>query len=206
MLRSLKFIIPTIAVVATVGLVGFIGSGFASDQPEKTAFNDYLKAISQKSPKQGKSLMPHEAVSVEGLKLSSFSIPISLTPDAGGIRSYKGTSLAGMLKPSDEKLWFMMKGDQPQGIVVANHAEPIKMGGKNRSKDLMKMYKAAKTNVKRDNQIRYFEFEGQGIFVAKTSKSENVYLSQGAAKVLNLPAGRKLSPSDVIAKMKGHLN
>ncbi|SEN34082.1 hypothetical protein [Lihuaxuella thermophila] len=205
MLKSLKFIIPPIAILTVAGLVGFIGKGFASDQPEKTAFSDYLKATSQNSPGQGKSLIPHNAVSIDGLNLSSFSIPIFLTPDARGIRSYQGTSLSGILKPSDEKIWFMMNGNQPQGIVVANRTEPVKMGGKNRSKDLMRLYKAAKASVKRDHEIRYFEFEGQGIFVAGTGKHEIVYLSQGAAKLLNLPAGKKLSPSDVITGMKNRL-
>jgi hypothetical protein len=202
MLKSLKIIIPAVAIVATVGLVGFIGNGFASDQPEKTAFQDYLTAVSQKSPKQGKSLMPQNASSLEGLQLSSFSIPIFRTPDANVIKSYKGTSLIGMLQPTKEKLWFMMKGEQPEGLVVADDVQPIKMGGKNRSKDLMNMYKVAKKAVKKENQIRYFEFVGQGVFVAKTSKGEQVYLSQGAAQILNLPAGKQLASTDVITKMK----
>jgi hypothetical protein len=99
--------------------------------------------------------MPQNVTPVEGLQLSSFSIPIFRTPDANVIKSYKGTSLIGMLQPTKEKLWFMMKGEQPEGLVVADDVQPIKMGGKNRSKDLMNMYKVAKKAVKKENQIRY---------------------------------------------------
>ncbi len=202
MVRNLKYIIPAILVVASIT---FIGSGFASDKPEKTAFQDYLKAISNESPEKGKSLHQEQAAPVEGLKLSTFSIPISQTPDVEGIKAYEGKDLAGMLTASNEKIWFMMNGSQPEGIVVANEKEPVKMGGKNRSKDLMKMYKAAKKSAKKEKNIHYFELEGQGIFVSDTGEKEEVYLTEGAAQLLDLPAGKKLSSAEVLEKIKEHL-
>ena len=31
--------------------------------------------------------------------------------------------------PTNEKLWFIMKGERPEGLIVANDTEPIRTGG-----------------------------------------------------------------------------
>ncbi len=60
------------------------------------------------------------------------------------ILSSDGKNISKLLKSTDKKLWFMMNENEPEGIVVVNNVNPIKMGGKNRSKDLMKIYKDIK--------------------------------------------------------------
>ena len=56
------------------------------------------------------------------------------------------------------------------------------------------------------NLRKYFEFEGQGIFVVSNNNVDDVYLSIGASKVLNMPAGKKLSSTEVITQMKKHIS
>jgi hypothetical protein len=38
--------------------------------------------------------------------------------------------------PTDEKLWFILNRNNPEGLIFTNEQEPIRMGGENRSKDL----------------------------------------------------------------------
>ncbi len=111
--------------------------------------------------------------------------------EAKDILSSDGKNISKLLQSTDKKLWFMMNEDEPEGIVVANDVRPIKMGGKNRSKDLMKIYKDIKNNVKSEEDIKYFEFEGQGIFVIPHNNIDEIYLSVGASKVLDMEAGKK---------------
>ena len=96
-----------------------------------------------------------------------------------------------------------MKGEQPEGLIVANDIEPIRTGGENRSKDLYGLYTAIKNNTNETKDISYFEFEGQGILVVNQNNDQEIYLVvKGAAAILKLPTGQKVLSSEVLQKMK----
>ncbi len=199
--------IKTFKTIALVGVVlGCIGlashSIMASDRAENIALNDYKAGQSQKNIM--KNISPQE--NEDGIKLSDFSIPIYNTIQGKEILSTDAKNISKILKSTDEKLWFMMNQNEPEGIVVANNVNPIKMGGKNRSKDLMKIYKDVKSNMTSKQEIKYFEFEGQGVFFVSGDNGDDVYLSIGASKILNMDAGKKLSSVDVISQMKKHIS
>ena len=85
--------------------------------------------------------------------------------------------------PTDEKLWFILNRNNPEGLIFTNEQEPIRMGGENRSKDLYKIYRSIQTNVKKIKEIIYIEFEGQGLFVVSHENGEEVYASEGASLI-----------------------
>ncbi|HDX9647763.1 TPA: hypothetical protein ROY02_004103 [Bacillus cereus] len=141
-----------------------------------------------------------ENLSFEKITTSPFSLPIYETIPAQQILN--SSEFKNLLLPTNEKLWFIMKGEQPEGLIVANDTEPIRTGGENRSKDLYGLYKAIKNNTNETKDISYFEFEGQGILVVNQNNDQEIYLSKGAAAILKLPAGQKVLSSEVIQKMK----
>ncbi len=75
-------------------------------------------------------------------------------------------------------------------------------GGENYSKDLMKLYKTIQKDVSKDKDVRYFEFQGGGIFLNVDKNKEEVWLTSRAAELLNLSPYKKLSPETVLEKMK----
>ncbi|MGN4667819.1 hypothetical protein ACTFRP_18625 [Bacillus cereus group sp. MYBK234-1] len=136
------------------------------------------------------------------LSLSSISFPIYKLKPFEYIVSMDSENVLDFLSSSDERVWFMMNGELPKGLIIANNMEPIRMGGENRSKDLYQMYQSI-SNVCIDiNEISYIEFEGQSLFRVSHYMGEDIYLSQGASDVLDLPYNQKISVCEFIKKMK----
>ncbi|MGO5091563.1 hypothetical protein [Clostridium sp. LCP25S3_F10] len=213
MIKIFKTLVLAGVIIGSIGIASY--KIMASDRIENLALEDYKAGQSQSSknriPKKDqyglKSFNPSSLEkNKDGLKLSDFSLPIYDMTETKDILSSDGKNISELLKSTDKKLWFMMNENEPEGIVVVNNVNPIKMGGKNRSKDLMKIYKDIKYNVKSKQNIKYFEFQGQGILVVSNNNGDNVYLSMGAAKVLDMTAGKKLSSKEVITQMKKYIS
>ncbi|EKO1913867.1 hypothetical protein PZQ55_002969 [Clostridium botulinum] len=205
MIKIFKTLVLAGVVIGAIGIASY--NIMASDRVENLALEDYKAG--QKDYKAGenqsaKDILPKK--NQDGLQLSDFSLPIYSMAEAKDILSSDGKNISKLLQSTDKKLWFMMNEDEPEGIVVANDVRPIKMGGKNRSKDLMKIYKDIKNNVKSEEDIKYFEFEGQGIFVIPHNNIDEIYLSVGASKVLDMEAGKKISSKEFMSKMKKYIS
>ncbi|MCR1972529.1 hypothetical protein NSA52_00095 [Clostridium sporogenes] len=205
MIKIFKTLVLAGVVIGAIGIASY--NIMASDRVENLALEDYKAG--QKDYKAGqnqsaKDILPKK--NQDGLQLSDFSLPIYSMAEAKDILSSDGKNISKLLQSTDKKLWFMMNEDEPEGIVVANDVRPIKMGGKNRSKDLMKIYKDIKNNVKSEEDIKYFEFEGQGIFVISHNNIDEIYLSVGASKVLDMEAGKKISSKEFISQMKKYIS
>jgi len=204
-IKIFKTLVLAGVVIGAIGIASY--NIMASDRVENLALEDYKAG--QKDYKAGenqsaKDILPKK--NQDGLQLSDFSLPIYSMAEAKDILSSDGKNISKLLQSTDKKLWFMMNEDEPEGIVVANDVRPIKMGGKNRSKDLMKIYKDIKNNVKSEEDIKYFEFEGQGIFVIPHNNIDEIYLSVGASKVLDMEAGKKISSKEFMSKMKKYIS
>lgn len=217
MIKIFKILVLAGVVIGAIGIASY--NIMASDRVENLALEDYKAGQNQSSKnmilkKDQHGLKSSNLSSLEknkdGLKLSDFSLPIYDMTEAKDILSSDGKNISKLLKSTDKKLWFMMNENEPQGepegIVVTNDVRPIKMGGKNRSKDLMKIYKDIKNNVKSEEDIKYFEFEGQGIFVISHNNIDEIYLSVGASKVLDMEAGKKISSKEFMSQMKKYIS
>lgn len=205
MIKIFKTLVLAGVVIGAIGITSY--NIMASDRVENLALEDYKAG--QKDCKAGqnqsaKYILPKK--NQDGLQLSDFSLPIYSMAETKYILSSDGKNISKLLQSTDKKLWFMMNEDEPEGIVVANDVRPIKMGGKNRSKDLMKIYKDIKNNVKSKENIKYFEFEGQGIFVISHNNIDELYLSIGASKVLDMEAGKKISSKEFMSQMKKYIS
>ncbi|EDU39228.1 MULTISPECIES: hypothetical protein [Clostridium] len=205
MIKIFKTLVLAGVVIGAIGITSY--NIMASDRVENLALEDYKAG--QKDCKAGqnqsaKYILPKK--NQDGLQLSDFSLPIYSMAETKDILSSDGKNISKLLQSTDKKLWFMMNEDEPEGIVVANDVRPIKMGGKNRSKDLMKIYKDIKNNVKSKENIKYFEFEGQGIFVISHNNIDEIYLSIGASKVLDMEAGKKISSKEFMSQMKKYIS
>lgn len=205
MIKIFKTLVLAGVVIGAIGIASY--NIMASDRVENLALEDYKAG--QKDYKAGqnqsaKYILPKK--NQDGLQLSDFSLPIYSMVETKDILSSDGKNIAKLLQSTDKKLWFMMNEDEAEGIVVANDVRPIKMGGKNRSKDLMKIYKDIKNNVKSEEDIKYFEFEGQGIFVISHNNIDEIYLSVGASKVLDMEAGKKISSKEFMSQMKKYIS
>ncbi|MCW6092317.1 hypothetical protein LAV60_03900 [Clostridium sporogenes] len=205
MIKIFKTLVLAGVVIGAIGITSY--NIMASDRVENLALEDYKAG--QKDCKAGqnqsaKYILPKK--NQDGLQLSDFSLPIYSMAETKYILSSDGKNISKLLQSTDKKLWFMMNEDEPEGIVVANDVRPIKMGGKNRSKDLMKIYKDIKNNVKSKENIKYFEFEGQGIFVISHNNIDEIYLSIGASKVLDMEAGKKISSKEFMSQMKKYIS
>lgn len=141
----------------------------------------------------------HEFVS---LSLSSFFLPIYKLKPSQYIVTVDLDNMLSILSISDERLWFIMDGEIPKGLIVANHAKPIRMGGENRSKDLYQLYQLIQHENVQMKDIAYIEFEGQGLLKVFHLEGEDMYLSRGASHVLGLPANQKLTMYEVVKQMK----
>ncbi|MDO3681926.1 hypothetical protein [Paenibacillus ehimensis] len=189
----------TLTIAMMTGGLLFAMAGYAAfNSPEQTGLQDFIQIQQQQKEKSlaGDSL--------SSAQLSEFSIAIDATATAEQIQAYSDDSFKKLLQPTNERLWFVMNHGAPEGILIANDKEPVKMGGKNRSKDLLKLYHSARGLAANDEQIRYVEFEGQGMLLVLDGKAESVFLSQGLASLLQLPEGQA-QPKDVIAKMKARI-
>lgn len=217
MIKIFKILVLAGVIIGSIGIASY--KIMASDRIENLALEDYKAGQNQSSKnmilkKDQHGLKSSNLSSLEknkdGLKLSDFSLPIYDMTETKDILSSDGKNISKLLKSTDKKLWFMMNENEPQGepegIVVVNNVNPIKMGGKNRSKDLMKIYKDIKNNVKLEENIKYFEFEGQGIFVISHNNIDEIYLSVGASKVLDMEAGKKISSKEFMSQMKKYIS
>ncbi|AVQ38389.1 hypothetical protein C7M56_06705 [Clostridium botulinum] len=213
MIKIFKILVLAGVIIGSIGIASY--KIRASDRIENLALEDYKAGQSQSSKnmifkKDQHGLKSSNLSSLEknkdGLKLSDFSLPIYDMTETKDILSSDGKNISKLLKSTDKKLWFMMNENEPEGIVVVNNVNPIKMGGKNRSKDLMKIYKDIKNNVKSEEDIKYFEFEGQGIFVISHNNIDEIYLSVGASKVLDMEAGKKISSKEFMSQMKKYIS
>ncbi|SCW63194.1 hypothetical protein SAMN04487970_102224 [Paenibacillus tianmuensis] len=174
-------------------------AGYAAfNSPEQIGLQDFIQIHQQQEEKNlvGDSL--------SAAQLSEFSLAIDATAPAEQIQAYSDASFKKLLQPTNERLWFVMNNGVPEGILIANDKEPVKMGGKNRSKDLLKLYHSARGLAANNEQVRYVEFEGQGMLLVLNGKAESVFLSQGLASLLQLPEGQA-QPQDVITKMKARI-
>ncbi|WP_036698742.1 hypothetical protein [Paenibacillus taiwanensis] len=169
-----------------------------SERPEQTALMDYV--WNRPSDEENSSSAANK------LTLSRFSLAVDDTLTSDRILSYKGDRISELLRPTGERLWFAMHEQVPEAIIVANMKEPVRMGGKHRSLDLFNLYNKARATVETDEQIRYFEFEGQSILAACLPDREDVYLTASAAMLLELPANQKLSSEKVVQQMKQWIN
>ncbi|WP_143006899.1 hypothetical protein [Paenibacillus tianmuensis] len=184
--------------IMTGGLL-FAMAGYAAfNSPEQIGLQDFIQIHQQQEEKNlvGDSL--------SAAQLSEFSLAIDATAPAEQIQAYSDASFKKLLQPTNERLWFVMNNGVPEGILIANDKEPVKMGGKNRSKDLLKLYHSARGLAANNEQVRYVEFEGQGMLLVLNGKAESVFLSQGLASLLQLPEGQA-QPQDVITKMKARI-
>jgi hypothetical protein len=197
-IKIFKTLVLAGVVIGAIGITSY--NIMASDRVENLALEDYKAGQNQSA----KYILPKK--NQDGLQLSDFSLPIYSMAETKYILSSDGKNISKLLQSTDKKLWFMMNEDEPEGIVVANDVRPIKMGGKNRSKDLMKIYKDIKNNVKSKENIKYFEFEGQGIFVISHNNIDEIYLSIGASKVLDMEAGKKISSKEFMSQMKKYIS
>ncbi|KPV57455.1 hypothetical protein QJ48_21850 [Paenibacillus sp. A3] len=184
--------------IMTGGLL-FAMAGYAAfNSPEQIGLQDFIQIHQQQKDKN------LAGDSFSAAQLSEFSIAIDATATAEQIQAYSDASFKKLLQPTNERLWFVMINGAPEGILIANDKKPVKMGGKNRSKDLLKLYHSARGLAANDEQVRYVEFEGQGLLLVLSGEAESVFLSQGLASLLQLPEGQ-VQPREVIAKMKARI-
>ncbi|MFP3415710.1 hypothetical protein SB773_30135, partial [Bacillus sp. SIMBA_074] len=111
-----------------------------------------------------------------------------------------------LLVPSDEKLWFIMEGDNAKGIVIATDTEPIQAGLEKTGPELYEMYKDIIQENGKDVQGKYSDYAGGFIFVAVDSNgNEGIWLEERAAKLLDLNPGTKYSSEQVLESINDGL-
>ncbi|MDD0820577.1 hypothetical protein [Bacillus cereus] len=173
----------------------------SKEPPEKIALKDYQNSKSTLL-KDGKQLYQnHNFTSNSPLEISTFFFHVYEIQHQNIINN-DSQKLSEYLLPTDEKLWFILNKNNPEGLIFTNEQEPIRMGGEKRSKDLYEIYKSIQTNVKQIKKIIYIEFEGQGLFVVSNENGEEVYASEGASFILGVPSAKKINPDEIILKMK----
>ncbi|MEC3471143.1 hypothetical protein [Bacillus tropicus] len=173
----------------------------SKEPPEKIALKDYQNSKSTLL-KDGKQLYQnHNFTSNSPLEISTFFFHVYEIQHQNIINN-DSKKLSEYLLPTDEKLWFILNKNNPEGLIFTNEQEPIRMGGEKRSKDLYEIYKSIQTNVKQIKKIIYVEFEGQGLFVVSHENGEEVYASEGASFILGVPSAKKINPDEIILKMK----
>lgn len=173
----------------------------SKEPPEKIALKDYQNSKSTLL-KDGKQLYQnHNFTSNSPLEISTFFFHVYEIQQQNIINN-DSKKLSEYLLPTDEKLWFILNKNTPEGLIFTNEQEPIRMGGEKRSKDLYEIYRSIQTNVKQIKKIIYIEFEGQGLFVVSHENGEEVYASEGASFILGIPSAKKFNPDEIILKMK----
>ncbi|WP_242143370.1 MULTISPECIES: hypothetical protein [unclassified Bacillus cereus group] len=204
MKKILKFVIP--CALLSVAII-CMNKAYATDRPkeapEKMALKDYQhsKHISSKDGKQLYQIS--QFTSNSSVETSTFFFRVYESKRPQDIINSASKTVSELLIPTDEKLWFILNRNNPEGLIFTNDQEPIRMGGENRSKDLYKIYQSIiQSNVEQMKEIAYFEFEGQGLFLVTHEKGEEVYASEGASFILGVPSGEKLTSNEVILKMK----
>ncbi|HDR4901725.1 TPA: hypothetical protein QCR38_003995 [Bacillus cereus] len=203
----MKKILRTIilGLFLSIALIGMNKIAQATDNskepPEKIALKDYQNSKSTLL-KDGKQLYQnHNFTSNSPLEISTFFFHVYEIQQQNIINN-DSKKLSEYLLPTDEKLWFILNKNNPEGLIFTNEQEPIRMGGEKRSKDLYEIYRSIQTNVKQIKKIIYVEFEGQGLFVVSHENGEEVYASEGASFILGVPSAKKINPDEIILKMK----
>ncbi len=137
MIKIFKILVLAGVIIGSIGIASY--KIMASDRIENLALEDYKAGQSQSSKnmilkKDQHGLKSSNLSSLEknkdGLKLSDFSLPMYDMTETKDILSSDGKNISKLLKSTDKKLWFMMNENEPEGIVVVNNVNPIKMGGK----------------------------------------------------------------------------
>jgi hypothetical protein len=174
----------------------------SKESPEKIALKDYQNSKSALL-KDGKQLYQnHNFTSNSTLEISTFFFFHVYEIQQQNIINNDSKKLSEYLLPTDEKLWFILNRNNPEGLIFTNEQEPIRMGEKKRSKDLYEIYRSIQTNVKQIKKIIYIEFEGQGLFIVSHENGEEVYASEGASAILGVPSAKKINSDEIILKMK----
>jgi hypothetical protein len=175
----------------------------SKESPEKIALKDYQNSKSALL-KDGKQLYQnHNFTSNSTLEISTFFFFFHVYEiQQQNIINNDSKKLSEYLLPMDEKLWFILNRNNPEGLIFTNEQEPIRMGEKKRSKDLYEIYRSIQTNVKQIKKIIYIEFEGQGLFIVSHENGEEVYASEGASAILGVPSQKKINSDEIILKMK----
>ncbi|PEN17508.1 hypothetical protein CN630_32805, partial [Bacillus wiedmannii] len=119
--KLLRLVIPCICLMTVIIFASKISyaSKNKSEPVQSIALKDYQYSMSSSS----------ENVSFEKITTSPFSLPIYETIPAQ--QMLNSSEFKHILLPTNEKLWFIMKGEQPEGLIVANDTEPIRTGGEN---------------------------------------------------------------------------
>ncbi|WP_256973601.1 hypothetical protein [Brevibacillus brevis] len=151
-------------IVAGISLATWAG---AINQGDKEALNAYKKM--EQARNQGNEPLSKLSSNVT---LSDFSIQGAVLPEADKIRKYNDTNMQGLLSSTDEKLSFIMEGDEVKGIVIATDTEPIMAGGEKSGPELFDLYENMKNTLGEDVNITYFSYAGGFIFVATDREGE----------------------------------
>ncbi|MCU5288079.1 hypothetical protein OCD63_24435, partial [Bacillus paranthracis] len=118
----------------------------SKESPEKIALKDYQNSKSALL-KDGKQLYQnHNFTSNSTLEISTFFFHVYEIQQQNIINN-DSKKLSEYLLPTDEKLWFILNRNNPEGLIFTNEQEPIRMGGEKRSKDLYEIYRSIQTNV-----------------------------------------------------------
>ena len=188
--KKFKWICLAIAMIIGMSFMAF--NVDATERVEGIALKDYI-AGNQK-----------QTFVENSIKLSKESFGIYSLVNKENLINVSQETLANILQKTDETLWFILEDDTVDGMVVVNKSVPIKMGGRNRSKELKVIYDNIKKELNDNEEINYLEIRGQGVLFV--SGKEEVYLTTGAAQLLDLEGVEKLSTSEFIEAINNILN
>lgn len=101
----------------------------SKEPPEKIALKDYQNSKSTLL-KDGKQLYQnHNFTSNSPLEISTFFFHVYEIQQQNIINN-DSKKLSEYLLPTDEKLWFILNKNNPEGLIFTNEQEPIRMGGR----------------------------------------------------------------------------
>lgn len=101
----------------------------SKESPEKIALKDYQNSKSALL-KDGKQLYQnHNFTSNSPLEISTFFFHVYEIQQQNIINN-DSKKLSEYLLPTDEKLWFILNRNNPEGLIFTNEQEPIRMGRK----------------------------------------------------------------------------
>ncbi|NQF15851.1 hypothetical protein HPY31_18245 [Brevibacillus sp. HB1.3] len=186
-----------IGAVVIAGISSATWAG-AINQGDKEALQAYKKM--EQARNQGNEPLSKLSSNVT---LSDFSIQGAVLPEADKIRKYNDTNMQGLLSSTDEKLSFIMEGDEVKGIVLATDTKPIMAGGEKTGPELFTLYENMKNTLGEDVNITYFSYAGGFIFVATDREGEeSLWLDRRASTFLELPSHKQLKSEEVVEKIR----
>jgi hypothetical protein len=178
-----------VGIVAGISLATWAG---AVNQGDKEALNAF-KQMEEARGRHNKSLRNESA----NYRLSDFSIQGAELPDVEEILSYEGSTMTDLLLPSDEKLSFILDGNQVKGFTLATDTRPI-MAGESGS-ELFELHEKIKAELGEDVNLTYVFYAGGFIFVAVDPKGqESVWLDRRAATILNVSPSTPYAPEEIL--------